>query len=259
MDLLVVDRVVKNFGGLRVLNQTSLSVKKGTVTALIGPNGSGKTTLFNVIYGLTPADEGKIYFRNQPITRLPTYQIYRKGLALAFQLPRLINQLTVLDNLLLAAPSSSGEGPLGALWSRPRWQKEEIRLARQAHAILELLELTPLALRPTGLLSGGQRKLVEIGRLLMSRPELLLVDEPAAGINPVLAQKIYATLKKLQQEKGLTLFVIEHRLEVLFDFADYVYLLDAGRVVLEGTPETVLAHPDFYTIYAGESQPWRAS
>ncbi|RDV83396.1 ABC transporter ATP-binding protein [Ammonifex thiophilus] len=257
MDLLVVDRVVKNFGGLRVLNQASLVVKKGTVTALVGPNGSGKTTLFNVIYGLTPADEGEVYFRGKKITRYPPYQIYREGLALAFQLPRLFNQLPIMDNLLLAAPVNSGENPLRALFTRPRWQEEERALARQAREVLELLELTPLALRPAGQLSGGQRKLVEIGRVLMAKPEMILVDEPAAGINPVLARKIYATLKKLQQEKGLTLFVIEHRLEVLFDFADYVYLMDAGRVVLEGTPEEVLAHPDFYTIYAGESRPWR--
>jgi len=256
VEILVADRLIKDFGGLRVLNEASLTVTEGTITGLVGPNGSGKTTFFNVLYGLLKPDGGSIHFRGEPITGLPPYRIYRKGMALGFQIPRLISRLTVLDNLLLAVRQEDGTGLGTALFARRHWQEKEKGLTYKAREILELVELAPLALKPAGELSGGQRKLLEIGRALMADPVMLLLDEPAAGVNPVLGRKIYATLERLQREKGLTFLVIEHRLEMLLDFAHYVYLMDAGRIVLAGKPAEVIAHPDFYTIYAGESYQW---
>jgi branched-chain amino acid transport system ATP-binding protein len=258
VDFFVADRLVKNFGGLRVLNETSLTVKEGTITGLVGPNGSGKSTFFHVVYGLLRPDGGEVYFRGEPITRLPAYRVYSKGLALAFQIPRLFSRLTVLDNLLLATGRRSGESFGTALFRRRHWQEEEIKLAEKARAVLELVELTPLALQPAGELSGGQRKLLEIGRALMADPAMLLLDEPAAGVNPVLGRKIYATLERLRREKRLTFLIIEHRLEMLLDHAHYVYLMDAGRIALAGEPAKVLADPAFYKIYAGESRQWQS-
>lgn len=256
MALLTVDRIVKSFGGFRVLNEVSLSVAEGSFTGLVGPNGSGKTTLFNVIYGLLPPDSGTILFRGEPITGLKPFTLYTRGLALAFQIPRLFGRLSVLDNLLLATPGLLGEEPFSALFRRRQWQRREKEVLARAEEVLELLELKPLALKEARELSGGQRKLLEIGRTLMATPVMVLLDEPAAGVNPVLAHKIYTTLKRLQKEKGLTFLVIEHRLEILLDFADHVYLMDAGQVVLSGAPSEVLAAPQFYTIYAGESHQW---
>lgn len=258
MALLATDRVGKNFGGFRVLNEVSLTVNEKSFTGLVGPNGSGKTTLFNVIYGLLRPDSGAVFFRGENITGLPPFALYDRGLALAFQIPRLFGSLSVLDNLFLAAPHVAGTHPAAALFCRRYWQTKERELAARAKEVLELLELTPLSLKPARELSGGQRKLLEIGRTLMASPTLILLDEPAAGVNPVLGRKIYETLKHLQREAGITFFVIEHRLEILFDFADQVYLMDAGRVVLAGTPQAVLANPAFYTIYAGESSQWRS-
>jgi len=254
MALLAADNVVKNFGGLCVLSGVTFTVKAGSFTGIVGPNGSGKTTLFHVIYGLHHPDSGSVFFAGENITGLPPFAIYTRGLALSFQIPRLFSSLSVLDNLLIAAPDIAGTNPATALFCRRYWQAKEKEVATRAKALLELLELTPLALKPAGELSGGQRKLLEIGRALMSKPALVLLDEPAAGVNPILGRKIYVALKRLQAEEGLTFLVIEHRLEMLFDFADHVYLMDGGRIVLSGTPQAVLSDPAFYSIYAGGKQ-----
>ncbi|KUK40560.1 MAG: ABC transporter related protein [Clostridia bacterium 62_21] len=256
MALLAVSGISKNFGGLRVLNKAGLEVAEGSITGLVGPNGSGKTTLFHIIFGLHKPDEGTVNFRGQAITGFPPYRVFRAGLAFGFQLPRLFSRLTVLDNLLLAARDQTGERLGGAFFARRRWQREESDLADKALEILELIEMVPLALKPAGELSGGQRKLVEIGRALMADPVLMLLDEPAAGVNPVLARKIYQTLDKLRRERGLTFLIIEHRLEILLDFADYIYLMDTGEVVLEGEPHRVLEDPVFYATYVGERPRW---
>jgi branched-chain amino acid transport system ATP-binding protein len=253
MAILAVEGISKSFGGLQVLQSASLEVAEGTITGLVGPNGSGKTTLLNTIYGLIKPDEGTVIFRGQKISGLAPYRIYDAGLAFSFQLPRLFFQLTVLDNLLLAARNQVGTSFSGALFRRRRWRRQEAELARKALQILELLGLVPLALHATGELSGGQRKLVEIGRALMSDPVMILLDEPAAGVNPVLGRKIYQKLRALR-DQGLTFLIIEHKLEMLLDFADRIYMMDAGQVVLSGTPKEVIENPVFYATYVGETK-----
>jgi branched-chain amino acid transport system ATP-binding protein len=253
MAILVVNGISKSFGGLQVLNQASLEVAEGTITGLVGPNGSGKTTLLHTIFGLIKPDAGTVSFRNQLITGLKPHQIYEVGLAFSFQLPRLFFQLTVLDNLLLAARNHIGTSFASALFLRQRWRRQETELAQKAMQILELLGLVHLALHPAGELSGGQRKLLEIGRALMADPVMILLDEPAAGVNPVLGRRIYQKLYTLR-EQGLSFLIIEHKLDILLDFADYIYMMDAGRVVLSGTPKEVIENPVFYATYVGETQ-----
>jgi branched-chain amino acid transport system ATP-binding protein len=249
--LLRVKEVGKHFGGLWAVNRASLDVARGSITALVGPNGSGKTTLFNVIFGLYKPDEGCVYFNGERIDHLAPHQVYAKGIVHAFQIPRLFSRLTVLDNMLLAARGHKGDGLLNSVVFRQGWQAQERELADKALGLLNLLELDHLTLSPAGELSGGQRKLLEIGRALMAAPVLLLLDEPAAGVNPNLGRKIFEKIELFRQG-GLSFFIIEHRLEILFDFADWVYVMDKGKIAIEGKPEEVAKDSTFYKVYLGD-------
>lgn len=249
--LLRVEEVRKSFGGLRAVDGVSLKVEKGSIVGLVGPNGSGKTTLFNVILGHYPPEQGRVYFNGERIDHLPPYQVYKKGLARAFQLPRLFYQLTLLDNMLLAVREHSGDGFFSTFLGRRKWQEQEKRIANKALEILEILELEHLRLSPAEELSGGQRKLLEIGRAMMSDPILMLLDEPAAGLNPLIAKKIFQRIEEFRK-KGVTFFIIEHRLDVLVEFADWIYLMDKGKIVAEGKPQEVIESPIFLEVYLGE-------
>ncbi|MBM3118075.1 MAG: ABC transporter ATP-binding protein [Chloroflexi bacterium] len=250
-ELLKIREVSKHFGGVYAVNGVSLGVRSGSIWGLVGPNGSGKTTLFNTILGLHRPDEGAIYFNGTCISHLAPHQIYALGLVSAFQIPRLFQGLSVLDNMLVAARGHQGDSFLNSLFLRGDWQKQEVEFADRAMEILELLELDRLALSPAGELSGGQRKLLEIGRGLMASPTLLLLDEPAAGVNPKLGRRIFEGIENLRRE-GLSFFIIEHRLELLFDFAHWVYVMDKGKIVVQGEPQDVVRNPEFYQIYFGE-------
>jgi branched-chain amino acid transport system ATP-binding protein len=249
--LLRVKEVGKHFGGLWAVNRASLNVSRGSITALVGPNGSGKTTLFSVVFGLYKPDAGCVYFNGERIDRLAPHQVYAKGIVHAFQIPRLFYRLTVLDNMLLAARGHKGDGLLNSVVFRKGWQAQERELADKALELLNLLELDHLTLSPAGELSGGQRKLLEIGRALMAAPVLLLLDEPAAGVNPNLGRKIFEKIELFRQG-GLSFFIIEHRLEILFDFADWVYVMDKGKIAVEGKPNEVAKDSTFYKVYLGD-------
>ena len=249
--LLRVKEVSKHFGGVYAVNGVSLDINHGGICGLVGPNGSGKTTLFNTILGLHKPDQGEIYFQNESISNLAPHTIYERGLANAFQIPRLFFSLSVMDNMLVAARGQEGDRLFNSLFLRNRWQKQEKGLIEEALDILELVELEPWAFTPAAELSGGQRKLLEIGRALMAKPKLLLLDEPAAGINPVLGKKVFQKLKALSAN-GMALFIVEHRLEILFEFATWVYVMDKGRIAIAGQPQAIIDNPDFYAIYLGE-------
>ncbi len=250
--LLRIKEVSKHFGGVWAVSGVSLTIKSGSIWGLIGPNGSGKTTLFNTVAGLHRPDAGDIYFNGTRINNLNPHQIYTLGLVNTFQIPRLFPRLSVLDNMLVAARGHQGDKFFNNLFLRKSWQAQEGELAEKAMEILELLELDHLASSPAGELSGGQRKLLEIGRGVMASPTLLLLDEPAAGVNPKLARRIFERIEDLREKKGLSYFIIEHRLELLFDFASWVYVMDKGRVVVEGRPAEVAENPTFYQVYLGE-------
>ena len=250
--LLRVRDIDKSFGGLRAVSGVNINVGPNSIVGLVGPNGSGKTTLFSIIYGLQKADRGSVHFNRDRIDNLAPHQVFNKGVVNAFQFPRLFFQLTTLDNMLLAAREHKGNNLLNSVFFRKGWQHQERELADKAMEILELLDIAHLCLAPAGELSGGQRKLLEIGRALMADPELLLLDEPAAGVNPVLGRKIFEKIEEFRQ-KGTSFLVIEHRLEILMEFADWIYVMNKGSIALEGNPGEVIHSHDFYDIYIGES------
>ncbi|MFH1382730.1 MAG: ABC transporter ATP-binding protein [Chloroflexota bacterium] len=249
--LLRIKNLSKHFGGLYAVNGVSLDVREGGICGLVGPNGSGKTTLFNTVLGVHRPDSGQIYFKGAHLGNLAPHEIYARGLVNAFQVPRLFQKLSVLDNMLVAARGHQGDRLFNSLFLAHRWQVQEAELAEKAAELLDLLELGHLMASPAGELSGGQRKLLEIGRGLMASPTLLLLDEPAAGVNPNLGRKIFERLEALRQSKGLSFFIIEHRLEILFDFAHWVYVMDKGKIVITGKPDTVAKDPAFYQVYLG--------
>jgi len=249
--LLRIKEVSKHFGGLYAVNRVSLDINHGGICGLVGPNGSGKTTLFNTILGLHRPDQGEIYFNGKCINNLASHQIYKLGLVNAFQLPRLFYSLSVLDNMLVAARGQQGDKLFNSLFLRRRWQEQEKGLIEEALDILGLVELDHLAFSPAGELSGGQRKLLEVARGLMAKPTLLLLDEPAAGINPVLGKRIFQKLKDFSHN-GIAFFIVEHRLEILFQFASWVYVMDKGKIVIAGQPQALIDDPAFYAIYLGE-------
>lgn len=249
-EILKLEGVVKCYESLRAVDGVTLSIKEGTVTGLIGPNGSGKSTLFNVISGLDRADEGKIWFRGIRIDNLPPHKIFSLGLVKSFQDPRLFLGMTVLDNLLVPPKGQIGENPLNAP-IHSRWRAQEISLAKKSSDLLSRLLLKGLHKTLSAEISGGQMKLLEMGRTLMADPRMLLLDEPTAGVAPKLARDIFERLLALREEFNLTLFIIEHRLEVLFDYVEYVYVMHRGKVLAEGKPEEILENKVVAEVYLG--------
>jgi len=250
-DLLKTENVKKKFGGVIALNGVSISVKKRTLTMIIGPNGSGKTTLINVISGIYKPDEGKVEYNGLDITGKPPHEIYKMGIVRTFQIPLLFTNLTVLENLLVAARINEGERFLNAIF-KTKWLKREEELVEKAYRILELLSLDHLWNQPVFKLSGGQMKLIEIGRALMSDPRLVLMDEPIAGVNPKLAHEIFDHIVQLKNKLSLSFLIIEHRLDVALQYVNYVYAMHRGKVVAEGNPEEVLENPEVSKAYLGE-------
>jgi len=250
-NLLRIREVNKHFGGVYAVNGVNLDINHGGICGLVGPNGSGKTTLFNTILGIHKPDQGEIYFNGECINNLAPHQIYELGLVNAFQIPRLFYSLSVLDNMLVAARGQQGDRLFNSIFLRRKWQEQEKGLIEEALDILELVELEKLAFSPAGELSGGQRKLLEVARGLMAKPRLFLLDEPAAGINPVLGKRIFQRLEEFSHN-GIAFFIVEHRLEILFEFASWVYVMDKGRIIIAGQPQDIINNPSFYSIYLGE-------
>lgn len=249
--LLKVENLVKNYGGLCAVGGVDLEVGRGKFIGLVGPNGCGKTTLLSSIYGLRPSSSGRITFAGRDIEKMMPHQIYDLGMANAFQFPRLFPSMSVLDNMIIAARNQPGDRVFNSLFRRGSWHRDEERLSIRAMELLELLNISHLTFSKAGEMSGGQQKLLEIGRALMSEPELLLLDEPAAGVNPVLGKQIFEELAKLKREKEMSFLVIEHRLELLMAYADWVYVMDRGKIVLQGEPQQVVNDPVFFEVYIG--------
>ena len=248
--LLTVNQVSKTFGSLQAVNQVSLTVSPGEIIGLIGPNGSGKSTLLNLIAATLPADSGQILFAGHDISRASPDQVFQLGLGRSFQDPSLFFKMTALDNALLPVKEQRGENPWLAPFHR-FWRRQEASHAEAAGRLLAQLELRPHYNRVASDLSGGQMKLLELGRSLMGVPQLLLLDEPTAGIAPKLAYAIFEQIEKLRQERGLTFLIIEHRLEMLFDFVDSLYVLHLGQVIAQGSPAEIAANGLVREIYFG--------
>jgi branched-chain amino acid transport system ATP-binding protein len=250
MALLSVKNITARFGGFRALDDVDLKVEKGELVGLIGTNGAGKSTLFSVATGYIPANSGRVHFAGEDITNLAVHHRVRRGLARTFQVPREFSNLTVFDNLMTAAPDQQGE-KLGALvFARGKIRREEERLKAKVHDVMDFLNLRRVERELAGKLSGGQKKLLELGRLLMLEPKCIMLDEPFAGVNPVLIEQLCERVVELNQ-RGIAVLIIEHNLAELARIVPRLYAMDRGRVIAHGTPDAVLADPAVREAYMG--------
>ena len=247
--LLVVRGLTRGFYGVQALRGADFSVRAGTITALIGPNGAGKTTAFQCISGVIPPDGGSVTFNRQTITGWPADRITRAGLTRTFQIARGISRISVLDNLLLYARDQPGERLLAALTGGGR--AAEARNRERAMAIAARLNLHDVIHNPASALSGGQKKLLEIGRALMAEPKLILLDEPIAGVNPALAERIAEHLANLRDE-GLTFLVIEHHMDLIARLCDPVIVMAEGRTLTQGSFAEISANAAVREAYMGQ-------
>jgi branched-chain amino acid transport system ATP-binding protein len=249
--MLDVQGVYKHFGGLLAVAGASLRVEQGQIAGLIGPNGSGKSTLISTVAGQHRPDEGRILLEGQEIGGLPPERIFQLGLARSYQDPSLFFRMGVLDNALLPPQGQVGEKPSVAPWRR-RWWPQEKSLAARAGGVLGDLKLLPRRDALASDLSGGQMKLLELGRTVMGDPRIMLLDEPTAGVAPALAYAIFEEIERLRSESGISFLIVEHRLEILFDFVDWVYVMHMGGVIAQGKPQEIAANPLVREVYFGE-------
>jgi branched-chain amino acid transport system ATP-binding protein len=249
--MLEVEKVAKYFGGVKALDGVSLNVKRGSIIGLIGPNGSGKTTLFNVITGFYEPTKGEVWFEGERIDGLNPNEIYKKGIVRTFQIPKLFQSLSVLENVLLTPPNQLGEKPFVAPF-RKKWSEQEVILAKRAVDLLNMFDLKPYVRSKVSELSAAHIKLLETIRGIMGNAKLLLLDEPAAGVAYTTAKEMFEFIVRLRNEAGLTFFIIEHRLEVLMDYVEYVYVLHNGKLLSEGKPEEVMQDKKVIEAYIGE-------
>jgi branched-chain amino acid transport system ATP-binding protein len=240
--------LVREFGGLRAVNGVSMSVRQGTLTGLIGPNGAGKSTLLALLAGTLPASAGTITYRGQDITGMPAFRRARLGLVRTFQLASEFKRLTVMENLLSAVPANRGDSLRGAIAGKRYWKADEAAAIARAQVILRRFGLEALANHYAGDLSGGQRRLVEIMRALMTEPRMLLLDEPMAGVHPNLARRIGNELVALCHE-GMTILMVEHELAIMDEFADPVVVMAEGAVLAEGTMEQLRGRSEVVEAY----------
>lgn len=254
--LLEVRDVTRSFYGVHALNGVTLTVPGTGITGLIGPNGAGKTTLFNCISGVIPPDGGRILFNGQDIAGLRPDQITQAGLVRTFQIARGLPRLSVLDNLMLYGARQPGEGVFAALTNaRPGLEREQVLLER-AVTIAERLNLTRVIRNPASALSGGQKKLLEIGRALMAEPKMILLDEPVAGVNPTLAREIGEQLRALAAD-GLPILLIEHHMDMVARLCDRVIVMAEGRHLAEGTFDDLAGNAHVQEAYMGRR--WRSA
>jgi|TARA_B110000263_G_scaffold249625_1_gene267800 ABC-type branched-subunit amino acid transport system ATPase component len=249
--VLKVSNMTKDFGGLRAIDNVSFKVNKGEFVGLIGPNGCGKTTTFNCISGLLDATKGEVEIFGEDATKLRPDQIQKLGLTRTFQHTLLWREMTAIENLLIPPRNQFGTNPIEALFTYFRKNEEEERLAK-AYETLESLEITHMAHNLTSELSGGQSKLVDIGRALMGEPELLLLDEPVAGVAGPLAEKIFNNLRNIVSQTKISILVIEHNMDfILRAGVDRIIVMDQGKVLMEGTPDEVKDSKDVIEAYLG--------
>lgn len=249
-EILITRNLTKAFGNLIAVNDVSISLKEKTLTILIGPNGSGKTTLMNVISGIYKPDNGRVILNGNDMTGHAPHEMYAKGLVRTFQIPSVFRKLTVLENLLAAARDQKGERILTAPF-RSKWRKQEEEIVEKAFKLLELLDMTPLWNQTAEKLSGGQLKLVEVGRALMGDPKVILMDEPAGSVSPKVAHQIFAYLLSVRRELGITFLIVEHRLDIALGYVDHAYAMHLGRIIADGPPSEVVASKKVIEAYLG--------
>ncbi|MCU0906347.1 MAG: ABC transporter ATP-binding protein [Rhodobacteraceae bacterium] len=249
--LLVVRDLRRSFYGVQALNGAGFEVRHGTITALIGPNGAGKTTAFNCISGVIPPESGRVLFNGADITGLTPDRIHAHGLVRTFQIARGFPTLTVLETLLLHGEDQPGEAMLTALFAPSRARARERELLDRAHGIARRLKLTHVLGNLTDALSGGQKKLLEIGRALMARPRMILLDEPVAGVNPTLSGEIAERIVQLREEDDLTFLIVEHDMDIVARICDPVVVMAQGATLISGTFDQIASDPRVQNAYLG--------
>ncbi|KAB0239632.1 ABC transporter ATP-binding protein [Microcystis aeruginosa EAWAG127a] len=249
--LLSAKGLSKSFGGIRAVNNAYLEVPQGSITGLIGPNGAGKTTLFNLLSNFIRPDKGEVFLDGQPIHQLPPYQIALKGCVRTFQVARVLSRLTVLENMLLASPGQTGENFLKVWFQGAKIRQQEQENRDKALDILDSIGLVEKAQDYAGALSGGQRKLLEIGRALMTEPKLILLDEPAAGVNPTLIAQISDHIIEWNRQ-GITFLIIEHNMDVIMSLCHHVWVLAEGTNLADGIPSEIQKNERVLKAYLGD-------
>lgn len=239
-----------DFGPFRAVDDVSIAVQQGTMTGLIGPNGAGKTTLFNAITGAIHPSAGRVTLRGADVTGLSPERLFAQGMGRTFQIPRPFARMTVLENVMLAPLDQIGERPGGPIFRRNAMRAQEARLRDRAMEVLNFMTLAPLADHPAGKISGGQMKLLELARLLMGDPEMILLDEPAAGVNPSLAGILIEKIEALNRQ-GKSFVIIEHDMDFVMQHCHPIIALAQGRVVFEGSAAEAQANPVLLDAYLG--------
>ncbi|BAW96791.1 ABC-type branched-chain amino acid transport system, ATPase component [[Synechococcus] sp. NIES-970] len=248
--LLQASGLCKSFGGIRAVQNAVIEVPRGQITGLIGPNGAGKTTLFNLLSNFIAPDQGKVIFDGQEVQHLPSHAIAAKGFVRTFQVARVLSRLSVLENMLLAAQGQTGENFLQVWWQQGKIRRQEKANREKAMAILESVGLAEKAQDYAGAMSGGQRKLLEMARALMSDPQLILLDEPAAGVNPTLINQICEHIVRWNQQ-GISFLIIEHNMDVIMSLCNHVWVLAEGTNLADGTPAEIQSNEQVLEAYLG--------
>ena len=250
-NILQVNNLSKYFGGLAAVSNCSLKIRKGSITGVIGPNGSGKTTLFNLIAGNLKPSKGNILFQDEDITGIPSYELFSKGLLRTFQIAHEFTNLTVLENLMMVPGNQSGEKLTNALFNPKIVNQEEVKIKEKALEVIEFLNLKQLSKELAGNLSGGQKKLLELGRTMMVDAKLVLLDEVGAGVNRTLLKDIGSAILRLNKEKGYTFCMIEHDMDFINRLCDPVIVMSEGSVLFKGTSDEVKNNEQVIESYLG--------
>ena len=257
LNILQVNNLSKFFGGIAAVSNCSLKIKKGSITGIIGPNGSGKTTLFNLIAGNLVSSQGTILFNNEDITNTPSYELFSKGVLRTFQIAHEFTNLTVLENLMMVPGKQSGENLVNALFKPALVKKEEVKVKEKALEVIDFLNLKHLSNELAGNLSGGQKKLLELGRTMMVDAKLVLLDEVGAGVNRTLLKDIGSAILRLNIEQGYTFCMIEHDMEFISRLCNPVIVMAEGSVLFEGTSDEVKKNEKVIESYLGKGSKFK--
>ena len=251
--MIVVQDVVKHFGGLAAVDGISMEIKQGTITGLIGPNGAGKSTLFNLIAGNLSPESGSIYLDGEDVTGLKPHMLFSKGLLRTFQIAHEFQSLSVLDNLMMVPSLQVGESLLGAWFKREKVVRQEAEMRGKAEEVISFLNMGHLANELAGNLSGGQKKLLELGRTMMASPKVVILDEVGAGVNRTLLKEIGDAILSMNRERGFTFCMIEHDMDFISRLCDPVVVMAEGKILAQGSVEEIKANEDVIEAYLGTS------
>ena len=247
--IVIVDDVVRTFGGLTAVDVKHVEIQRGAITALIGPNGAGKTTFFNLLTGFDTPDTGQWSFNGKPLAKVPAYRVARMGMVRTFQLTKALSKMKVIDNMRLGATKQTGERLFSSMLAFT-WRSQEKSITVRADELLKRFKLDAKREDFAGELSGGQRKLLEMARALMTDPEMVMLDEPMAGVNPALTQSLLHHIKDLRQQ-GMTVLFVEHDMDMVRHISDWVIVMAQGKVIAEGPPDSVMSNPEVIDAYLG--------